>query len=185
ASRGTKSPGYSSSEPSSRREGRPSCLQPRLKRIALYNNAATPEPQIKYISKQHLKTITTIYNYYRLTRLNSSIFFARGSRILRFPRTPECVTWRQQAQITVRGGRRPEWHRLSGGRWDRSGRSRRPSPPLYNSGSPVYCTPPASRPATTALVNCAVNPSVRSLTHSFRAGTGQEGQQRVETGISN
>ena len=47
---GTKSPGCSSSEPSSRREGRPSCLQPRLKRIALYNNSATPEPQTKSIS---------------------------------------------------------------------------------------------------------------------------------------
>src|SRR5208337_3070606 len=49
-------------KPSSRREGRPSCLQLRLKRIAFYDNSATPEPQSKSISMKNLKTITITIN---------------------------------------------------------------------------------------------------------------------------
>ena len=79
ASRGTKSPGCSSSEPSSRREGRPSCLQLRLKRITFYDNSATPEPQSQSIPIQHLKTTTTSIIITALLETEFVNLFARGS----------------------------------------------------------------------------------------------------------
>src|SRR5208282_3290987 len=53
------------------------CLQPRLKRIAFYDNSATPESQSQSISMSHLKTITIAINTTALLHLIRQSFCKR------------------------------------------------------------------------------------------------------------